>query len=170
MKIAHERGIKTCASFEPVIRPDQTLKLIDITAPFVDDVFVGKINHNREIEDLTDWPKFRADAEALLQKLGKPYTIKEGLAKAVTRAKCGLQVSPSILKTTEDNPGFQKFKAGMAKRLCCLCGRKSPYDLTPYFNEGKSDYICVTCHMEGPPPASSNPDSQTTLGKDEAKA
>ena len=58
----------------------------------------------------------------------------------------------------EDNPGIQKFKAGMKKRTCCLCGRSFPYDLTPYFNEGKSGYICSTCHMQGPPPVPQEPE------------
>jgi hypothetical protein len=66
----------------------------------------------------------------------------------------------------EEDPGFQKFKVGMKKRTCCLCGRSFPYDLTPYFNEGKSGYICSTCHMQGPPPVPQEPekaDSQTKL-------
>jgi hypothetical protein len=66
----------------------------------------------------------------------------------------------------EEDPGFQKFKTGMKKRTCCLCDRSFPYDLTPYFNEGKSGYICVTCHMQGPPPEpqeTGKADSQTKL-------
>jgi len=46
-----------------------------------------------------------------------------------------------------EESGLQKFKLSMAKRQCCLCDRTFPYDLTPYFNNGKSGYICTSCHM-----------------------
>jgi hypothetical protein len=62
-----------------------------------------------------------------------------------------------------NDPGLQKFKAGMAKRQCCLCSRTFPYDLTPYVGGGKRGYICVTCHMTGPPPEPAKADSQAKL-------
>lgn len=66
----------------------------------------------------------------------------------------------------KDDPGFQKFKAGIKKRTCCLCGRKFPYPLTPYFNKGQSGFICATCHMEGPPsePEKANPQTKLEAG------
>jgi P4 family phage/plasmid primase-like protien len=70
-------------------------------------------------------------------------------------------------KLTGDDPGFQKFKAGMKKRHCLMCGEHFSYDLGIQWQDG---YICARCHREGPPPAPVKPDSQTTLGKDEAKA
>jgi len=51
----------------------------------------------------------------------------------------------------ESDPGLSKFKTGMAKRTCCLCGRTFPYDLTPYFNNGQSGHICSNCHIYGSP-------------------
>ena len=63
----------------------------------------------------------------------------------------------------KEDPGLQKFKAGMAKRQCCLCGRTFPYDLTPYFNNGQRGHICGNCHISGPPPEPSEADSQTKL-------
>lgn len=68
-----------------------------------------------------------------------------------------------VKKGTTSSPGLEKFKAGMTKRQCCLCGRSFPYDLTPYFNNGQSGYICSTCHMNGPPPAPAKADPQTKL-------
>lgn len=62
-----------------------------------------------------------------------------------------------------EDPGLQKFKAGMAKRRCCLCGRSFPYDLTPYCGNGKHGYICATCHMHGPPSEPAKADDQTRL-------
>jgi len=64
--------------------------------------------------------------------------------------------------------GLQKFKTGMKKRTCCLCNRSFPYNLTPYFANGRSGFICSTCHMQGPPqeaPEHQPADLQTTLPK-----
>jgi S-adenosylmethionine synthetase len=67
---------------EPVIDPAQTLALIEATHEFVDHYGVGKMNHNPEIEKNIDWPKFRADVEAMLKRYGKEYMIKAALAEA----------------------------------------------------------------------------------------
>jgi hypothetical protein len=72
----------------------------------------------------------------------------------------GHEVNPS---QKHNDPGFAKFKAGMAKRQCCLCGRSFSYDLTPYCGNGKRGYICATCHMQGPPPVPAKDDPQTKL-------
>ena len=68
LKEAHNRGIHTWVSCEPVLDRDQTLHLIELTHEFVDYFRVGKLNH---YEAKIDWPKFRDDAEALLGKCGK---------------------------------------------------------------------------------------------------
>jgi DNA repair photolyase len=82
LKIAHEQGIKTWVSLEPVIDPQQTLALIDVTHEFVDFYGVGKWNHDARVNSI-DWLKFRADAESLLKRLGKSYKIKAALGAAV---------------------------------------------------------------------------------------
>ena len=43
---------------------------------------LGKLNHNKEVEQKVDWPKFRGDATALLERYGCKYYIKEDLRKA----------------------------------------------------------------------------------------
>jgi DNA repair photolyase len=70
---AHNRDprIQTWVSMEPVLDPDQTLNLIELIAEFVDHFRVGKLNHFKEIEAKIDWPKFRNDVVALMQKCGK---------------------------------------------------------------------------------------------------
>jgi DNA repair photolyase len=78
LRIAHERGIKTWVSLEPVIIPEQTLHLIDLTHDFVDFYGVGRWNHDDEADEI-DWRKFRADAETRLRKYKKDYTIKAAL-------------------------------------------------------------------------------------------
>ena len=43
---------------------------------------VGKLNHNKAVEQSVDWPKFRDDATALLEHYGCMCYIKEDLRKA----------------------------------------------------------------------------------------
>ena len=92
LKEAHSRGIHTWVSMEPVIKPEQTLHLIELTYEFVDLFWVGKLNRHPNATwtpapewPTVDWPKFRADAEALLQKCGKQlgtgYKLKHQLVE-----------------------------------------------------------------------------------------
>jgi hypothetical protein len=52
----------------------------------VDLFWIGKLNHYPDIEAKIDWPKFRNDAEALLQRCGKEpetgYRMKYQLIEA----------------------------------------------------------------------------------------
>ena len=48
---------------------------------YVDFWKVGKLNHNKAVEQSVDWPKFRDDATALLEHYGCKYYIKENLRK-----------------------------------------------------------------------------------------
>jgi hypothetical protein len=63
---------------EPVIYPEQTMHLIEMSHEFVDLFWIGKLNRKSEATWTTaeewptvDWPKFRSDVEALLLKCGK---------------------------------------------------------------------------------------------------
>jgi DNA repair photolyase len=87
---AHDKGIKTWVSLEPVIYPSDTLELIRITHSYVDLYKVGKLNTNnckgseayeqlREIEKSTDWKDFGHKAIELLESYGKEYYIKDDL-------------------------------------------------------------------------------------------
>jgi P4 family phage/plasmid primase-like protien len=99
LKSAHEKGIHTWVSFEPVIDPDQTLHLIEIVAPFVDRIKVGKMNsrpnqtwHSEEVKKIaqdTDWEKFGENAISILEKLGKEFYIKDDLARKVPQHRQG---------------------------------------------------------------------------------
>lgn len=54
----------------------------------------------------------------------------------------------------KEDPGLTKFKAGMKKRTCSLCGEHFSYDLGIHWQGG---YICAKCHREGPPNVAENP-------------
>lgn len=82
LKKAHEMGVYTWVSMEPVIIPNEALEVIKAAHPYVDFWKVGKLNHNKAVESSIDWPKFREDVTELLESLGCKYYIKEDLRKA----------------------------------------------------------------------------------------
>jgi DNA repair photolyase len=72
---AHERGIKTWVSAEPVLNDEDVLFLIK-NAWYVDLWKVGKLNYYPS--DI-DWGGFGRRAESALISIGKAYYIKESL-------------------------------------------------------------------------------------------
>lgn len=79
LKSAHEAGIFTWVSLEPVIDPVQALDLIRKAHKYVQFWKVGKLNHMKEYERTVDWRKFLYDVQALLTKCGAKYYIKNDL-------------------------------------------------------------------------------------------
>lgn len=77
LKTFHEAGIRTWVSMEPVIDPIQTLKLIDLTEPYVDEYQVGRLNH---VQSKVDWKEFLGLAVARLTFYEKEFYIKQELA------------------------------------------------------------------------------------------
>ena len=75
-----EMGIMTWVSLEPVIDPEQTLKIIDRTHNFIDQYKVGKLNH---FNNKTDWKDFGIRAIEKLNKYGKKFYVKNDLARFI---------------------------------------------------------------------------------------
>jgi len=74
---AHDRGIRTWVSFEPVVDAESVLRDIKSVAQIgVDKVKIGKLNYH---PSSINWKQFGHEAEALCQRLGLDYTIKDGL-------------------------------------------------------------------------------------------
>jgi DNA repair photolyase len=73
---AHEKGIRTWVSFEPVLNAEKVLDTIRYFGRYMDKVKIGKLNYHPS--DI-DWKKFGRDAEALCQRLGLDYYIKDSL-------------------------------------------------------------------------------------------
>ena len=82
LRKAHDMGIYTWVSMEPVIVPQEALDVIRKAHDYVDFWKIGKLNHNKEIETRVDWVKFRDDATILLDQYECDYYIKEDLRKA----------------------------------------------------------------------------------------
>jgi DNA repair photolyase len=81
LRKAHELGIRTWASLEPVIIPKQTLQIIEHTKDFVDLYKVGKWNYDKAAKQI-DWKDFRNEVISLLESYNKEYYIKEDLKNA----------------------------------------------------------------------------------------
>jgi DNA repair photolyase len=81
LKIAHDRGIPTWVSFEPVIDPDQVYELFNLTYSFVDHYKIGKISGFTG--RCTDWSAFGMKIVHLCESKGKSYYLKRDLLKAM---------------------------------------------------------------------------------------
>lgn len=77
---AHELGIYTYVSVEPVIDPDQAIRLIEQLHPIVDFWKVGKLNHHPLARQI-DWQRFYNDAIEQLEACNANYYIKKDLLK-----------------------------------------------------------------------------------------
>ena len=81
LQAAHDLGLKTWVSLEPVFEPDQTMELIWDTKDCTDLYKVGTLNYHEQGKNI-NWTMFRGDVIALLESLKKPYYIKQDLRDA----------------------------------------------------------------------------------------
>lgn len=81
MRTAHTLGLRTWVSVEPVIDPDQALKVIDTLRNSVDVWKIGKLNHDAELERTVDWRKFVDQVMERMGHYGCRYYIKNELWK-----------------------------------------------------------------------------------------
>lgn len=80
LKTVAENGIKTWASFEPVIVPDQSLNLMEQVSGFIDHIRIGKLNNFKGYDKKINWTIFLDDAVKLCRKLNIPFYIKNDLS------------------------------------------------------------------------------------------
>jgi DNA repair photolyase len=81
LRILHENGIKTWASMEPVIFPEQSLEIMRITSEYVDGFKIGKLNHFKKHEDKFNWTIFLNDSIKIMRENKKLFYIKNDLSK-----------------------------------------------------------------------------------------
>lgn len=79
LETLHSRGIRIWASMEPVIYPEQSLEIMEITKDYVDAYKIGKLNHFPKHEMKFDWEKFLLDSVAVMRKNTKEFYIKKDL-------------------------------------------------------------------------------------------
>lgn len=75
-------GVRTWASFEPVIDPSQSLEMIRLSLDAVDEYRLGKLNHYRGLDTSIDWVAYLSQAVGLLRVKGKPFYVKQDLREA----------------------------------------------------------------------------------------
>jgi len=83
---AKECGIKTWASFEPVLNADDILWLLKRKTNAFDRVKIGKLNYHPS--DI-DWAAFGRKAEMICQRVGLDYYIKDSLRAEMEAAREG---------------------------------------------------------------------------------
>jgi DNA repair photolyase len=66
LNTAHKKGLRTWISFEPVIEPQQTLKMMYHMIPFTDLYKIGTINHS-QIKNQIDWKEFAKQAKEITE-------------------------------------------------------------------------------------------------------
>jgi DNA repair photolyase len=95
LRTLHENGIKTFASFEPVIYPEQSLHLMDMLLNVVDVFKVGKLNNYKGIDKSINWESFLESSVELLRNARKPFYIKHDLRVAAPSVRLyGNEVLP----------------------------------------------------------------------------
>lgn len=82
IQTAHDLGIPTWISLEPVIRPSSTLDVIRWAHSITDVFKIGKWNYDARANNI-NWHRFVTEAIALCEKLGCNYYIKEDLRKYI---------------------------------------------------------------------------------------
>lgn len=82
LMILREHGIRTWASMEPVLDPDESLNLITAAAPYVAEFKLGKLNHDKEREDKINWPAYLSSAVSILRDAGCRFYVKRDLREA----------------------------------------------------------------------------------------
>ena len=80
LHIAHEMGIRTWVSFEPVIKPEDTMGLICRTAGLVDIYKIGKLNHH-PLAQTINWRDFATEVRDHLKAIGANFYIKKDLSR-----------------------------------------------------------------------------------------
>jgi len=111
LKILHDCGIRTFASFEPTIEPEESLALIRKTLELdcVDHYKIGKINNCGRADKWQDWEKYVKDCTELLRPAGKQAYYKFCLRK----------LAPNVeLLPEEKNPDLYNVRSdGTAQQL-----------------------------------------------------
>lgn len=80
LETAHDRGIETWVSLEPVIEPMESLKIITATHKYVDLYKIGKLNHQKSTVTADEWCGFARRAVNLCVATGSAYYLKSSLA------------------------------------------------------------------------------------------
>lgn len=76
----HSAGVKTWASIEPVIDPEESLSVIKSSLPYVDAYKVGRWNHDQRSSAI-NWLEFGKAAVEIIRSAGKMVYVKDDLRR-----------------------------------------------------------------------------------------
>jgi DNA repair photolyase len=107
-------GVETWVSLEPVLFPEDTKVLVQMTKGFVAHYKVGMLNYHKHA-DTIDWKAFGWDIKEFLDKLGVKYMIKKDLLYAMGVKEAGGSTGPAGIGFTGPAPHFGANKAAKAK-------------------------------------------------------
>ena len=112
LKKLHDNGIKTFASFEPTIEPEESLKLIKKTLELdcVDHYKIGKLNNYMGYDKWQDWEQYAKDCIALLRPTNKQVYYKHCLrvlAPNVEFLECECDPDRYIVKVDDEQGNVQ---------------------------------------------------------------
>ena len=84
LKTLKEHDVKTFASFEPVLEPEESLAILEASLMIgcVDMYKIGKLNNYKGLDKQYDWEDFLVRALALVRPYGKELYIKKALRDA----------------------------------------------------------------------------------------
>ena len=77
---AHARGIETWVSFEPVIYPSETFRLLRATSDIVGHYKVGTMNYHPHGKTI-DWHRFGWEMKEMMDRMGVHYYFKKDLLR-----------------------------------------------------------------------------------------
>lgn len=97
LRTFHELGVRTFASFEPVIDTEQSLNLMEMGLDCIDTYKIGKLNNYKGMDKGIDWAGFLSDALQITRTNGKSTYVKHDLAE------CGATVQLYGTETLADS-------------------------------------------------------------------
>lgn len=84
LKTLHNNGIQTFVSIEPVIIPEQSLRMMRISADYVDHFLVGKLNPSKYDNNHKYWNDFLRESVIIMRENKKKFYVKKDLLKYKT--------------------------------------------------------------------------------------
>lgn len=79
LKTFHQEGVRTWVSFEPIMKPDQVLNLLNKSLSFVDEYQFGKLANDGRV---IDWSEFLLKVVNILRENKTEFYIKETLRES----------------------------------------------------------------------------------------
>jgi len=95
-------NVKTWASFEPVIEPEESLIMMDKLKNIVDIFKIGKLNNFQGLDKKIDWNDFLNRSIKILRENNKPFYVKKDLREACPNIK--LYGSEILMDDFDPNP------------------------------------------------------------------